>query len=81
MRWSLAQSGGSALLCTRGSAVREAIDLRGATIPPHPLYCPDRNPTGLAFSKPKTAFRGLGGPVRRATAHDHRLGARGYFSE
>jgi len=31
--------------------VREAIEARGATVPPFPAYSPDLNPIEFAFSK------------------------------
>ena len=39
------------------SGVREAIEARGAMVPPFPPYSPDLNPIELAFSKLKAFLR------------------------
>jgi transposase len=41
--------------------VREAIEARGATVPPFPAYSPDFNPIELAFSKLKATLRASAG--------------------
>jgi transposase len=49
--------------------VREAIEARGATVPPFPPYSPDLNPIELAYAKFKALLRAAAG---RST---HRLRA------
>lgn len=46
--------------------VREAIEARGASVPPFPPYSPDLNPIELAYAKFKAFLRAAGG---RSTRH------------